>query len=138
MTYYGTDFNPAIVGRRLTAVEVSEDKSTLTLCYTDGTESHYRAMGDCCSESWIEHITVPADIDGASITGVSQSGYVSGRRATPEEYAKTEAERQYVDSLEVYHSAIQTDRGEVIVEYRNDSNGYYGGWLEQVADGVRS
>ena len=134
--YYGYGLNPAIVGRTLAGVEASEDNEVLTLLYVDGTASRYRAEGECCSSTWIEHLTIPADIEGATITGISEGEYVDGREATAEEREAAGVARGYVDVLQVYQSAIQTDRGEVIIEYRNDSNGYYGGSLRQMADGV--
>lgn len=132
MTYW-SGINPAIVGRRIAGVDVSEDKTRLTIRYVGGGRSEYEAEGDCCSESWIEHLTVPPDIEGATITGVGDGGYVEGRAATPEEVAAYPKDC-YIDSLEVYQTAIRTDRGEVIVEYRNNSNGYYGGWLQERLD----
>ena len=33
------------------------------------------------------------------------------------------------DSLQFYGCKISTDRGEIVIDYRNDSNGYYGGNL---------
>lgn len=73
--YYGYGLNPAIVGRTLASVELSEDKEVLTLIYADGTASRYRAEGDCCSSSWVEHLAVPADIAGSVITGVTEGDY---------------------------------------------------------------
>lgn len=35
------------------------------------------------------------------------------------------------DYIKVYRTTIVTDRGFIDIEYRNSSNGYYGGWLEK-------
>ena len=89
--------------------------------FRDGRTLTYTAEGDCCSQSWIEHITVPPDIDGAVVATYSETdiGERSDGRA---------------GLLRLYQTAFQTDRGEVIVEYRNSSNGYYGGWLRGPAE----
>lgn len=116
----------ALIGRVLAGVELSEDNRELLLRLTKGKIARLYANADCCSDTWIEHLTVPPDIAGATVTGITDS---EGVDATEEQVAQTRADREYVDCLRVYHTAIATDRGEIIVEFRNDSNGYYGGWL---------
>lgn len=128
--YFGNGFNPAIVGRVLRSVEVSDEKTTLTLTFDDGSINRYVAYGDCCSETWIEYLTVPSDVNGATITEVP-TDYVDGREATEDERAASLAHHDWIEVLTVYQSSIKTDRGEIIVEYRNDSNGYYGGSLNE-------
>lgn len=105
----------------------------LQFTFQDNSRLTYVTDADCCSTSWIEHITVPSDIEGAVITDVKDSGGVD---ATPEQEEQARAARGYVDVLAVYHTSFVTDRGEIIVEYRNDSNGYYGGSLSGPREGV--
>jgi len=38
--------------------------------------------------------------------------------------------REHVDQVEYYGLKITTERGRATIDYRNDSNGYYGGSLE--------
>lgn len=111
---FDLDLKP-LAGRKLAAVEVSEDKEELAFRFQDGGSVVYGTGADCCSHSWIEHVTVPPDIAGSEITawGEQDSG---------------EFEQDY-ETIRVYQTAFQTDKGEIIVEYRNSSNGYYGGWL---------
>lgn len=124
--YYGPD----LTGRTLREVTLDDEREVLTLRFTDGTE-RYRTHGDCCSETWVEHLTVPDLTGGARVLRVTESGGVD---ATPEQKAKSDAEREYgTDCLTVYQTSIVTDRGEVVIEYRNDSNGYYGGSLDHSA-----
>lgn len=127
---YGRDWD-VLVGRTLTSASI--DGEDLVLRFTDGTK-RYRAEGDCCSVSWIEHLTVPDLGRGAVVLRVTESGGVD---ATPEQQAdqdaRLKAKGEYgTDCLVVYHTAIATTKGEVVIEYRNDSNGYYGGYLEEV------
>lgn len=98
------------------SVTVEDDGSLLVFTLTDGRRLKYEAMGDCCSHSWIEHITVPPDIAGVVFTGYSE-----------QDMGESDADGECV---RVYQTAFQSPKGEVIVEYRNSSNGYYGGWLE--------
>lgn len=132
-TYYGDGLNPNMVGRKLASVASLDGDTVLEVRFDDGSVSRYRVEGDCCSRSWIEHLTVPPDVAGATILRVTDS---EGVDATPEQVAESNARpenREYgVDSLLVYQSAIETTRGAVVIEYRNDSNGYYGGYLKEV------
>lgn len=116
-TVYGFE---KIIGRPLASVEVLDDGNILEFAFADGSRQFYRAEGDCCSRSWIEHLTVPDGIAGQQITEVKDS---EGTEPTPEELA-------VADSLQVYATAFATPVGEIVVEYRNDSNGYYGGSLD--------
>lgn len=97
-----------------------------TLAHDDGSVTingiKYDAVGDCCSMSWIEHWTEPPDVIGATITNVTE----------PALDPHAPVEEQDGESIAVYHTAIATTRGEIVIEYRNSSNGYYGGWLERV------
>jgi hypothetical protein len=98
------------------APEVSEDKETLTFSILGGITATFQAYGDCCSHTWIEHITVPTDVIDQPIIGVSDNHMGSHE----EDY----------DTIQVYQSVWATPVGEIIVEFRNSSNGYYGGSLE--------
>lgn len=120
MNWSSWSFPTDIRGKVLSGVDLNKEADELQLKFADGTDVTWVADGDCCSISWIEHITVPPDIDGATVCGVADSDKVS---------EPTQEELDKADSLAVYATAIQTDRGEIIVEYRNDSNGYYGGFL---------
>ena len=115
-TLFGGDMDPSpLAGQSLASVEVSEDKERLVFTLADGRTMTYTAEGDCCSQSWIEHLTVPPDIAGAEVTGWRQ-----------QDMGQTE---QDYETIKVYQTSFATPKGEIIVEYRNSSNGYYGGWL---------
>lgn len=103
------------------------DGDDVLIIFDNGYQLRGVAQGDCCSTSWVEHLTVPSDIAGAVITGYKQTDAVEG--VTPEEEAH-QIKESYGDVLQVYGEAVVTDRGEIVIEYRNSSNGYYGGWME--------
>lgn len=49
-----------LVGKTLTGMMISEDKKkALPFQTTDG-DAVVKAGGDCCSQTWIEHIELPA------------------------------------------------------------------------------
>lgn len=111
--------------KTIAAVSGGKNKP-LVIEFTDGTEAEFDVYGDCCSVSWIEHLEVPPDIAGARFydayqvdmdepPGVDWSGH---------------------DCLSFYAAHFVTSRGLIIAEFRNDSNGYYGGQMFRVKKGV--
>jgi hypothetical protein len=108
-----------IVGKKIKGVVLHGDHTVLTFILEDGGKCIYVATGDCCSRSWIEHITVPDDIKGALVTKVKE---FTGQEIGGSKHRE--------DVTVSYQTSFVTDKGEIIVEYRNSSNGYYGGWLE--------
>jgi hypothetical protein len=67
----------------------------------------------CCSHTWIENIQLPALGLPAKVISVDDSYF----------------ESQEDGELKIYGCTIKTDKGEIVIEYRNESNGYYGGSL---------
>ena len=72
--------------------------------------------GDCCSKTWIEHISVPWR-EAGPIVEVKEI-----------ELGEGAATRQDCDQLYVLRIILQTG-GSLDVEFRNSSNGYYGGQM---------
>ena len=120
---YGEAQFEDMIGKKLSSVFLSQDKSTIAFSFQDGTEKRFGVMGDCCSCSWIEHLEMPGDIDGATLLSVNDSDEVitSDHNDHDEEHGD--------DCISVYNTRFATDRGEIVLEYRNSSNGYYGGYL---------
>jgi hypothetical protein len=108
-----------LIGRVLQSVSLDAERVRIRFDFADGSSSTYEAMGDCCSRSWIEHLELPANVHGARIMEVGASGPV-------------EVQDPDHECLQVYAEQLITDRGEVVIEFRNSSNGYYGGYLEEV------
>ena len=77
-----------------------------------------KADGDCCSSSWIEHITLPALGFPAKVIFVDNIDLPGSTNDDPT-----------YECLAVYGLNIITDKGDIIIDYRNSSNGYYGGKL---------
>lgn len=117
--YDEEDITKRLTGRTLLSAELSKDDDTLTLVLNDGTVK-FSSEGDCCSNSWIESIETP-DLP-AEITGVEEGGSV-------------ELPHPDHECLRVYNTSVATTRGHLVIEYRNSSNGYYGGWLTMIDEG---
>lgn len=120
LSNYG-DLFVGIGEKPIKSVILSEDKETLTFTFEDDSTVIYGVEGDCCSHSWIEHITIPDDIVGEKITAVFDN-------PLPDNEQPTRNNDDY-DVLVVYKTIFRTNKGDIILEYRNNSNGYYGGYL---------
>lgn len=110
--------NP-LIGKVITGLEISADRQALRFILSDG-EMILNADADYCSYTWIEHVDLPALGFPATVLSVEDL-------SLPDQPAST----FHTDSdvLAYYGCKITTDRGELVIDYRNDSNGYYGGSL---------
>ena len=125
---------PTMIGKVLSSVTLSTDKEVITFTYQDGTKTRLGVEGDCCSESWIEHLEMPNDLNGATILEHRSADEVD---ATDDDSLNPKNESYHGrvhDCLKVYSDTFVTNRGDITLEYRNSSNGYYGGNL-YVIDG---
>lgn len=111
----GNKLTTPLDGKTVTKVEIATDKMALRFTLSDGTTVRARCDADCCSQTWIEHIEMPTE---ASFT-------VTAVYNIPlNEHLDTDDE-----TLRHYGMKIATDKGDLVIDYRNESNGYYGGSL---------
>ena len=108
--------NP-LVGKTLVGVDVADDKRAMRFRLSDGSGVVVKADGDCCSDTWIESVEMPTEIP-ATVLSVENIDLPGSCVSHPE-----------YDCLQVYGLKVVTDKGTMIVDYRNSSNGYYGGNL---------
>jgi hypothetical protein len=104
-------------GKKLHSCLVLGERDVFVLLFEDAFVV-FDVEGDCCSRSWIEHLEVPIDLAGSTFLHFDESEPV-------------EVEHPDHDCLKVYKSSFKTNRGEIVLEYRNSSNGYYGGSLNR-------
>jgi hypothetical protein len=110
-----------LVGERLVGIDVSPNQHALRLRIQDGRQIVCTTYADCCSETWF------ADILGAK----SSLGKVT--KVEPRFSKAIEGDGRSRQEYDVeYGFKIKTLRGDIDVAYRNSSNGYYGGSLDQV------
>ncbi len=106
-----------LVGMVLVNAWVDGDNNTeLCLAFEEGVLV-FETEADCCSSSWIEYLDHPANGYDAIIAEVSDES----------EYRMESDERH--ECLRYYQQVIKTTKGDLVIEYRNSSNGYYGGAL---------
>ena len=113
-----------LVGRILKGVSLSEDKQTLTIDIDGAGEKRYGVEGNCCSSSWIEYLEIPDGVLGSKVIEVEELSMDES-----DENKKHCDRCKESDCLQVYQTLIKTEKGTISLEYRNDSNGYYGGYL---------
>lgn len=101
---------------KLRSVTMGRLGGSVTFKFQDGYKAEFAVEGDCCSRSWIEHLEVPKDINGATLFSIEDS-------PMPEQGGA---------EMKFYKTTFNTDRGAVVLEYRNESNGYYGGYLVRI------
>lgn len=117
-----------LIGKKIAGLAVNGDQSLLTFRIEGGEEVSYYAGGDCCSESWFADITGVAALLGGTVSAadsVDLDGY------------NVEDGRCRQDYDEAYGWKLTTDKGYADIVFRNSSNGYYGGTLELLTDGIR-
>jgi hypothetical protein len=114
-----------LIGKTIVTVGVDDARELLTFGLQGGEVVQFRTYGDCCSHTWIEHLEVPAGaVPGSTILGVENVGMGSKEVLDSEGYADS--------FLQFYETRFKTIHGDIVVEYRNSSNGYYGGSLDLV------
>lgn len=108
-----------LIGKILNKVFLSDNRAAIKFIVDGGAEIIARADGDCCSATWIEGVESPRQVLGAVVTNVEDLDM-------PEiPYNKREH-----DVIVFYGCKISTDKGSFVIDYRNESNGYYGGSLK--------
>jgi hypothetical protein len=110
------DKNP-LIGKTITAFELTNDRKAMRFTLADGETVTALCDADCCSETWIEHVSLPA-------RGLPCTVMEAGEIDMPDL-----GDMPNRDVVAYYGFKVTTDKGELIVDYRNDSNGYYGGNL---------
>jgi hypothetical protein len=113
------------LGKKIERVE--HDKDNLRFFFEDGKKWFLQAEGDCCSYTWIEHLEKPSDADlkGATLLDVFESSPVEDNDG------KVDADDD--ECIQFYLTTFRTSVGDIQVDYRNSSNGYYGGSLETLS-----
>lgn len=103
-------------------VGYSHDADSITFD-TDSGQVRFKAVGDCCSTSWIGDVNDLGAFPGVVIDAeeVDESVFDGEPVGAPID----------LDVLTlVYFYKIRTDRGYLDITMYNNGNGYYGGWLQ--------
>lgn len=116
-----------LIGKKISEVRINNNNTVITFI-TDQGPIQYFAEGDCCSTSWIEHVADVKDIVGKEILAVEQETAINNMEGMLSSRGKA-------DHMDVYFYRIKATEskygygGVMVIDLRNDSNGYYGGTL---------
>ena len=102
-------------GKNILDIKIAEDSKAILFKCDDG-DHVVLADADCCSETWIEHIETPA---GGFPCHVFSTKELDLGEITKHDY----------DVIALYGYKIETSKGDIDIDFRNASNGYYGGNL---------
>lgn len=115
-----------LIGKTITAVYLAEDGGAIRFDVEGAEPVIARADGDCCSYTWIESLDAPEALIGTVTAVVDIDMPDLGTEASQ----TNEKDRYYdADCISYYGCKITTDKGSCVIDYRNESNGYYGGNL---------
>lgn len=110
--------NP-LVGKTVTGVWIAEDKQAMKFDLLGADPIIAKCDGDCCSTTWVENVQAPENCVGSTIVSVEDI-------PMPE----PSYDKDKFDYLQFYGCKITSGKGETVIDYRNESNGYYGGSLK--------
>lgn len=123
----------AIVGKTVTGILFSEEY--LTLETTEG-DIYLTVEGDCCSHSYFFDFYGVINLIGSKVIRFESVELAPGDVGYREEtYDVSKVQDDWVGNyVQVYGYRFITEHplfGEVtsVVSFRNESNGYYGGWM---------
>lgn len=112
-----------LIGKNIVEVKIAEDKLAMLFVCDNGEELVVRVDADCCSYTWIESVEMPAlglpfTIIKCEDLAMPDLGDIPG-----------------CDCVQYYGAKIITNKGDMVIDYRNDSNGYYGGEIVWPGEG---
>ena len=113
--------NP-LVGKKIIAAFLAEDKMALRFDLEGGEKIIVKTDGDCCSHTWIEYIEMPENLLGMVIA------------VEEVEMPEKDYDKEKFECISFYGCKIHTEKGSCLLDYRNESNGYYGGSLAWPGD----
>lgn len=108
-----------LLGQFITCVEIGSHDIFLRIT-TEGGRYVWEAQGDCCSASYINEITGLGTLTYEVLQDVREVPMPNNADDGPDVYTQ----------LYGYH--FMTRLGTSALVFRNESNGYYGGWLERL------
>ena len=112
-----------LIGKKIVNAYLSADKTYLGFILEGGERLAYYTEGDCCSHSWIEYFSNSEYLAGALVLDVQDIDGVEGSS----DYTSSDD-----DCIQCYGvKVILEGRPAFELEYRNASNGYYGGSLDK-------
>jgi hypothetical protein len=113
-----------LVGKKVKHIAFTP--AELYVVLADGTDLVYEAYGDCCSSSYIEDIDDQDVLQDCTVLDIE---VVEGR-----ESIDTDEDGYEGTTHKWTFYKFTTNKGRATLSFRNDSNGYYNGYLQLVGE----
>jgi hypothetical protein len=107
-------------------IALNGKKNRIFLFDNEGRVHAFFTDGDCCSQSWVENIEFQGTVLGRPLREITNEDDLPVFKKVNEHKEGFDDYSQLLD----YSTTFHTEGGALKVEYRNESNGYYGGSLE--------
>jgi hypothetical protein len=104
-----------LINKIIKNIKIADDNFSLLFECEDG-NFVARCYEEYCSNTWIENVDLPANPFPAKVLDCENLEL---------NYEETEKS----DVIRYYGYKIKTDKGDITIDYRNESNGSYGGDL---------
>lgn len=102
------------IGKKIEKCYINKPKDRM-VWIVDGQIYQLDAVGDCCSNSWYEHCDNASALQDSTLIefeDVDQESIDCGG-----------------DYIQINMLKFKTNKGSCTIEFRNESNGYYSGWV---------
>lgn len=119
-----------LVGKRVLAVSVNENRDNAEVSTDSGEHYNFILRGECCSSSYYTADAQWQELVGAKVLRIEDRSSDQYMRGEQVERVSEWAGAQETEHLLWYFLVFVTDRGYFTIDWRNDSNGYYSGWVE--------
>ena len=113
-----------LIGKTIVVMKIALDKEAILFVTDKGENLVAMVDADCCSHTWVESIEMPALGLPFTVSAVEDL-----------DMGKEPLSYDNFDCLQYYGAKIVTDKGDIVIDYRNESNGYYGGSICWPGDG---
>lgn len=124
----------SLIGLTVLEIELDDSHGELSLKLKDSHNNivhvFFEARAGCCSQSWIETLDGKEDIIGCEISDIIEHDSIGFD--WDETYKPPHGGINQQRSNVIYNYEIITPKGSCVIDFRNTSNGYYGGYLSLV------
>lgn len=119
-----------LIGKTIISVVLDDNDGEITFTTADRVYV-FSTDAECCSETWIN------SIDNVEALINNEVMFVSGREMEYDKQKHGFVGKSNTERVLVYTYDIITKKGACTIDFRNDSNGYYGGSLTLARDYAR-
>lgn len=119
----GEKMKHCLVGKTIQKISIADDRKAILFSIDDG-DIIAKTDGEYNSGSWIENVELPTLGFPAKVFDIEDIN--TANRYEREDDGTLEDDKRFVS---YYACKIITDKGIILLDYRNESNGYYEGEL---------